>query len=115
MRLTVQVRFGERDGEDRHFKHGVPVPTPPNQAVTCGNRPPCVAFPALPPYADPALDPRDVEPHLTIALGDGARWDVLAADVGPVLPFTSRATAVAVLAEADGGNWRTRWRLSLRS
>ncbi len=28
MRLTVQVRFGERDGEDRHFKHGVPVPTP---------------------------------------------------------------------------------------
>jgi 2'-5' RNA ligase len=75
----------------------------------------CLAFPALPPYADPTLDPSDVEPHLTIALGDGARFDVLAADVRPALPFTRRATAVAVLAESDGGTWRTRWRLALRS
>ena len=105
------VRFGTV-ARFRDALYLAPDPAEPFRALITAV---CLAFPALPPYANPTLDPRDIEPHLTIALGDGARFDVLAADVRPVLPFTSRATAVAVLVEADGGNWRTRWRLALRS
>jgi hypothetical protein len=74
----------------------------------------CRAFPGLPPYGDPAIGPGDVEPHLTIATGDGARFDELAAVAGRSLPFSRRAAAVRVIAEGDDGRWRTRWRLALR-
>ena len=75
----------------------------------------CEAFPALPPYGDPALRPRDIEPHLTIAIGDGSGFDALAAAVGSVLPVSRRVAAVTVVAEGGDGRWRTRWRLPLRS
>ncbi len=43
----------------------------PNQAVTCGNQPPCVAFPALP--ARPAL-PATVDPDHWLEVLDGQRY-----------------------------------------
>ncbi len=43
----------------------------PNQAVTCGNQPPCVAFPALPPR--PGL-PATVDPDRWLAVLDGQRY-----------------------------------------
>jgi hypothetical protein len=43
----------------------------PNQAVTCGNRPPCVAFPELPPR--PAL-PATVDPDHWLMVLDGQRY-----------------------------------------
>jgi hypothetical protein len=43
----------------------------PNQAVTCGNQPPCVAFPSLPPR--PAL-PLTVDPDHWLAVLDGQRY-----------------------------------------
>ena len=43
----------------------------PNQAVSCGNQPPCVAFPALPPR--PVL-PSVVDPDGWLAVLDGQRY-----------------------------------------
>jgi transposase InsO family protein len=43
----------------------------PNQAVTCGNRPPCVAFPEHPPR--PAL-PTTVDPDRWLTIVDGRRY-----------------------------------------
>ncbi len=43
----------------------------PNQAVTCGNQPPCVAFPDLPPR--PPL-PATVDPDRWLAVLDGQRY-----------------------------------------
>ncbi len=43
----------------------------PNQAVSCGNQPPCVAFPALPPR--PGL-PAVVDPDGWLAVLDGQRY-----------------------------------------
>ncbi len=42
----------------------------PNQALSCGNQPPCVAFPALPPR--PAL-PTTVDPDRWLEVLDGQR------------------------------------------
>ncbi len=43
----------------------------PNQAITCGNRPPCVAFPALRPR--PAL-PAVVDPDRWVEVLHGERY-----------------------------------------
>jgi hypothetical protein len=43
----------------------------PNQAVTCGNRPPCIAFPELPPR--PPL-PASVDPDQWLTVLDGHRY-----------------------------------------
>ncbi len=57
---TVTVAFRQHYNVER-----------PNQAVTCGNRPPCIAFPELPPR--PPL-PASVDPDQWLTVLDGHRY-----------------------------------------
>jgi 2'-5' RNA ligase len=72
------------------------------------------AFPGFPPYGQPISQPSDVLPHLTIAIGDGAGFDALAARAIGDLPISGRVRTLTVLSEQRDGRWRTAWRLPLR-
>ncbi len=72
------------------------------------------AFPAYPPYGDPTFRPEEVEPHLTIAIGDRLSFDPLLDAVTPALPVEGRARALTVIVEGSDGRWRTRWRIGFR-
>jgi hypothetical protein len=54
------------EGFRQHYNH-----ERPNQALSCGNQPPCVAFPNLPPR--PAL-PTEVDPDRWVDVLDGQRF-----------------------------------------
>ena len=72
------------------------------------------AFSALPPYADPRLRAGDVEPHLTVAIGDRASLEPLLPHLTPELPVAGRARALSVIVEGTDGRWGLRWRLGFR-
>ena len=72
------------------------------------------AFPGFPPYGQPTYRPSDVVPHLTIAIGDDAEFDALAARAVGHLPIAGRVRTLTILSERPDGRWRTAWRLPLR-
>jgi 2'-5' RNA ligase len=67
------------------------------------------AFPAFPPYAG-AYD--EIVPHLTVAHGDDARFDEIAAELAPLLPIRVRVERAWLMSQASG-EWRRHTPFSL--
>ena len=71
----------------------------------------CSRYPDYPPY-EGIHD--EVIPHLTVALGDAALQDRIAAELSPALPIEAHAREVTLLEQRADGSWHPRERLPLR-
>ncbi len=83
----------------------------PNEPFLALHRQLTSAFPGYPIYGRPGFQ---LVPHVTLAEGecvsDGAIW---ADPSWSALPIQRSVAAVEVIAEGDGGRWRTVWTLPL--
>jgi hypothetical protein len=84
-----------------------PEPSAPFVALT---RAVWAAYPDCPPYGRPD---EELEPHLTIAIDDPARFDEAEAEAAPYVPFRRVVASMLLLVERADGSFRTRRRLRL--
>jgi hypothetical protein len=68
------------------------------------------AYPDCPPYGRPD---DELEPHLTIAIDEPARFDEAEAQAAPFLPFRRLAASMLLLVERADGSFRARKRFAL--